>query len=243
MSLWMVERVEFRARELDFTSSGQGRHPTTAVVADGTEIINALDLFDSEEEPMQTIMCDACGFSGCNSGSRVVVRRLDGGILLLPGFDAMGEGTWEMTEYEPPHFIAKRGSALFKGDALAALEDRIPFFADPKRWPALTMREAVRLLQWDAPLATLGKFPDRPRLREELISTASHGAGREAYDALDKAIEASFNDTRPVRLIAGEPVFFYIEPDYPEWTPLTFDGERYSLALSAGMGVEPLVDE
>jgi hypothetical protein len=53
MSLWMVERVEFQPRELDFTSSGQGRRRTTAVVADGTEIINALDLFDSEEDPMR----------------------------------------------------------------------------------------------------------------------------------------------------------------------------------------------
>jgi len=240
MSLWMVERVEFQPRELDFTSSGQGRRMTTAVVADGTEIINALDLFDSEEDPMQTIVCDACGFSGCNSGNRVVVRRVDGGILLMPAFQAMAEGEWELTEYEPPYFTIKRGSALFRGGALATLEDRIPFFADPKRWPALTMREAVQLLQWDAPLAALGKFPDKPRLREELISTASHGAGREAYDALERAIDGSLDDTRSAKLVAGETVYFYVDPaGYPEWTPLTFDGAGYRLALSAGVGVEP----
>jgi hypothetical protein len=106
------------------------------------------------------------------------------------------------------------------------------------------MREAVRLLQWGAPVAALGKFPDKPRLREELISTASHGAGREAYDALEKSSEAALNDARPARLVAGEAVFFYVgETGYPEWTPLTFDGTRYRLALAAGLGVEPLVDE
>ena len=51
MSLWMVERVEFRRRELDFRSSGQGNHATTSVIADGIEIINALDLFDTEDDP------------------------------------------------------------------------------------------------------------------------------------------------------------------------------------------------
>ena len=60
-----VDRVEFRRRELDFTSSEQGKHMTTSVVADGTELINALDLIDSEGDPIQTSVCEQCGVSGC----------------------------------------------------------------------------------------------------------------------------------------------------------------------------------
>jgi hypothetical protein len=102
------------------------------------------------------------------------------------------------------------------------------------------MRESVRLLQWDAPSRALGAFPDRPRLREELMAAASHGKGREAYDALEQAIAASLDDVRPVRLVAGESVSFYLdEVRYPAWEPLTFDEGVYRLALAPGVGVEP----
>ena len=239
MSLWRVKQIEFRRRELDFTSSGQGKHSTTAVIADETEIINALDLFDTEEDPMQTIVCESCGFSGCEGGSRVVVRRLDGGILVMPAFDAMAEGDWELTEYQPPYFISKLGSALIQGSALAMLATRVPFLADADRWPPVTMRDCVRLLQWEAPARALGAFPDRPKLREELFAAASHGTGREAYDALEKTIAASLDDARPARLVVGESVSFYLdEARYPAWEPLTFDGSAYRLALASGVGVE-----
>lgn len=239
MSLWTVERVECRRRELDFTSSGQGRHMTTAVIADGTEIINALDLVDAAEDPIQTFVCEECGYPGCASGNRICVRRLDGGILLMPAFEAMA-GSREFTDYGPPYFVSKRGSAFFRGGALVALASRVPFFADPQRWPALTMRESVLLLQWAAPTRVLGEFPDKPRLREEVVSAASHGIGREAYDALGAAIEASSGDGRPAMLISGKPVFFYLDQaGFPDWAPLTFDRIKYRLALAEGIGVEP----
>lgn len=242
MSLWMVEQLEFRRRELDFTSSEQGKRMTTSVFADGTEIINSLDLFDDEGDPIQTIVCEQCGFSGCERGNRVSVRRLDGGILFMPAFEAMAEGGSDLAEYGPPYFVSQRGSAFLRGGALSVLASRVPFFADPQRWPALTLRESVLLLQWNAPSRVLGEFPDKPRLREEAISATSHGAGREAYDALGAAIETSSGDSRPARLVFGEPVFFYLDQaGCPDWTPLTFDGTKYRLALAAGVGVEPVV--
>jgi hypothetical protein len=109
----------------------------------------------------------------------------------MPAFEAMADAGSDMTEYGPPYFVSQRGSAFLRGGALSALASRVPLFADPQRWPALTMRESALLLQWAAPTRVLGEFPDKPRLREEAISAASHGKGREAYDALGAAIEAS----------------------------------------------------
>jgi putative acetyltransferase len=238
MSLWIVERVEFQARELDFTSSGLGNHRTTAVIADGTEIINALDLFDSTEDPLQPIVCGDCGHSGCTIGNRVVARRLGDGFLLMPAFEAMARGTIEREEYGPPYFVERHGSAFFRGKTLAELAARIPFFADPERWPALTVREAVLLLQWGAPSGVLGAFPDQPRLCEERIAAASHGAGCEAQAALARALARSAGDARAVMTVPGEPVIFYLDQaGFPEWAPLTFDGTTYRLALAAGLGV------
>jgi hypothetical protein len=240
VSLWRIQRLEFRPRELDFRSSDQGRRMTISVVADGTEIINALDLVDAKQDPMQTIVCEACGYPGCNGGNRVVVRRLGDGILLLPAFDAMAAGSWELTEYAPPYFVAKHGSAFLADGALATLARRIPVFADPDRWPPLTVRECVCLLQWEAPAGIVGAFPDRPRLREAAIAAASHGTGREAFDALEDAIAASWQDARPAKLVPGESVYFYLdEVRHPAWEPLTFADGRYRLALAPGVGVEP----
>jgi hypothetical protein len=189
-----------------------------------------------------TIVCGQCGISGCEVGSYVSIRRLDGGILFVPAFQATAEGGSDLIEYGPPYFISKRGCALLRGGALAALASRVPFFADPQRWPALTMRESVLLLQWNASSRVLGELPDKPRLREELVAAASHGTGRDAYDALRAAIEASAGDNRPATLVSGEPVFFYLDQaGLPDWTPLTFDGTKYRLALAAGVGVEPAV--
>ena len=153
----------------------------------------------------------------------------------MPAFEAMADGGSDLTKYGPPYFVSKRGSAFLRGAALAALAARVPFFADPQRWPPLTMRESVLLLQWDAPSRVLGEFPDKPRLREEAISAASHGTGREAYDALGAAIEASSGDSRPATLVSGEPVFFYLDQaGFPEWTPLTFDGTQVPARVGRG---------
>ena len=58
----------------------------------------------------------------------------------------------------------------------------------------------------------------------------------------ERRFEASSGDSRPATLVSGEPVFFYLDQaGFPEWTPLTFDGTQYRLALAAGIGVEPVV--
>src|SRR5206468_4310556 len=104
-AMWCIDQIAFQGRNLDFTSSGLGRHRTTAVVGDGVELVNALDLLDLTDEPVQIIVCDCCGTPGCNSGGRVTFRRLEDALLVIPAFEAMSRGAWEQTEYGPPHFI------------------------------------------------------------------------------------------------------------------------------------------
>jgi hypothetical protein len=240
VSLWTIETVEFRPQEFDFSSSGGSKRTTTALIADGTEIINALDLVDTKEDPIAVIACDQCGTPGCGGGNRVQVRRLGDGILIVPAFDAMAAGEWEQTEYGPPYFLTKRGPALFRGRALAKLERHLPFLADPDCWPPLTAREAVLLIQWDAPARALGTFPEKPRLRSEVIAEASSGTVSAAEAALSAAIDRFAADPRPVRTVPGEPLTFYLDQaGFPEWSPLTYDGTTYRLALADGIGWEP----
>jgi hypothetical protein len=241
--MWPVERIAFRSRGLDFSSSGGGRHSTTSIVADGTEIVNAIDLLeldtdDPVAEPVQVIVCESCGTSGCNSGDRVSFRRLDDGLLMIPAFNAMAAGPWELVEYGSPHFMRKRGVPLLRGQALQDLRGRLPELARLDRWPSLTIREAALLVQWEAPSRVLGQFPDAPTLREDMIAAVSHGAGHEACTALNELLRSAASDERPAVPIPGEPVTFYLEQGgHPEWQCLTVEGETYRLALAPGSGV------
>jgi hypothetical protein len=236
--MWCIDQITFQARTLDFGPSGLGQHPTTAVVGDGVELVNALNLLDLTDEPIQMIVCDCCGTPGCNSGSRVAYRRLEDALLVIPAFEAMSRGTWEQTEYAPPHFIDRMGAPLVRGQALESLKERVPGLADPARWPQVSRRELAMVLQWEAPARVLGVFPGAPKLSRDLIAAATHGAGEEAQDALEALLSATASEHGELGILRCEPVTFYLDlPGFPEWQPLAFDGERFHLAIAPGWGV------
>jgi hypothetical protein len=241
--MWTVERVEFRKRELDFRSAGMGRHATTAVLFDGVEIVNALDLVDpddteSEETTIQVIVCQHCGTPGCESGNRVTFKRLDQGLVMMPAFDTMASGESGRTEYGPPSFMRKHGPPFLRGHALSSLHERVPVLANPARWPWLTVREAALLIQFGATSRLLGEFPSPPRLRTELVAGVSHGEGEEAMVALDALLSAARTDDRRATMVPGEAVTFHLDQAaYPEWQGLTVAGTTYRLAVAAGLGL------
>lgn len=241
--MWIVEKIETRSHEMDFGSSGLGRNTATSLIADGIEIVNALDLLDLTEdadEPIQLIVCDHCGTPGCNSGNRVSFRRLEDGVLFIPSFDAMARGSWEADEYGPPSFIHKKGAPFFRGPSLDVLSSHLPIVGDLSRWPILKAREAALLLQWEAPARALGEFPFEPRSRRELILTDTQGTGDEVLQVLDRLLAEAHGNERPVSLIGGETVTFYIDQEqagYPEWEPLVLVDDTYRLALARGQGL------
>lgn len=241
--MWIVDQIESREREFDFGSSGLDRHSTAGLFADGVEIVNALDLVDFSADAdgaIQLIVCDYCGTPGCNAGNRVSFRRLDDGLLMIPSFASMARGDWEMTEYGPPHFIAKRGAPLFSDGALHAVLARLPALVGPSSWPPLNSREAALLLQWEAPYRVLGEFPDPPRLHKNMILAAAHGSELEILDTFRKLLDDALAAEQPVSTTRGEPVTFYLDLDhagYPEWEPVALVGGQYRLALAPGVGL------
>jgi hypothetical protein len=237
--MWVVEQVETRARELDFSSSGGGRHATASLIADGIELVNAIDFLDvppSATEPVQLTTCEQCGTPGCNSGGWVTLRRLDAGLIMVPAFSEMGDRS--SGNFETPYFMQKRGTPLFKGAGLDALLAAIPAFADQSKWSVLNSREAALLLQWDAPHRVLEQFPAAPRLRDDFIAASSHGKGREALGILSNLLTEATAAERPVSVVSGESVTFYLDAGgYPEWQPMIFANDEYRLALAPGVGL------
>jgi len=235
--MWAVDRVETRVRELDFSSSGGGRYPTKSLVADGVELVNAIDFLDVPADAaglVQLTTCEECGTPGCNSGGWVVLRRLQSGLVMLPVFEEMVDGG----EFAPPYFLKKCGVPFFTGDALELLGAQLPAFAELPRWTFLDSREAALVLQWEAPYGVLERFPAGPRLRDDLVAASTHGKGREALGVLSTLLEKATGARRPVSLVSGEPVTFYLDnAGYSEWQPMVLVDDTYRLALAPGEGV------
>jgi hypothetical protein len=114
----------------------------------------------------------------------------------------------------------------------------VPAFADLARWNALTAREAALLLQWEAPRRVLDQFPAPPHLHDDLIAASTYGKDREALTVFSTLLTEALRIERPVSLVFGEPVTFYLdEAGYPEWQPMIFADDAYRLAVGPGIGL------
>jgi hypothetical protein len=74
----VCDAPEFVAWRPDFSSSGQTDPHWTRLVCKGEQLSNALDFVDwlDDELGTQVVLCEACGYTGCEFGGYVYVSRL-----------------------------------------------------------------------------------------------------------------------------------------------------------------------
>ncbi len=173
--MWIVSKLIIRSRTYSFSSSGQPPHDDLALIADEQELVNMLRVVDWGEDPVQVVVCDACGTVGCASGNYVAIRRLDDFVVMAPAIRAYVPTAeeFEKAQYVEPWFIRKRGVPLVpfaewerlrgEGAPLPAA-DRL----EPLRWS-----EALLAAQIEAPHRLLGDPGQRPRRRltEVVVAT------------------------------------------------------------------------
>ena len=227
--MWFVERIEAVPRELNFESAGMKRHATTALLADGECLVNALDLIDLTRTPVQLIVCEACGTPVCASGNYVVIRRLQDGIAIVPDFMSM---TRSGTEHQPPEIMRHRGVPFFAGAVLDHLRTLMPAIAPLDRWPPLSVREAAWLVQWNAPAGVLGAFPRRPVLDRESLLAIEDDDPDACADALDRLLVDASGRDEALTIVDGAPVTFFFDlRTFTEWRPLVRKGHEVHLSL------------
>ena len=84
--MWVIKEFELRNVELDFTSSGYGLYHDQALYLDGTCVMNAVGLVVFDGDPVQWIVCDPCGITGCQPGGWLALRRAGDMVILSPAF-------------------------------------------------------------------------------------------------------------------------------------------------------------
>jgi hypothetical protein len=172
--MWCIKDLDVRDITFDFQPSGQGVHHGRSLHADGTMVVNAIELAELASSSSQVIVCDSCGTIGCASGNWVVMRRLGFGVVWIPDFERMLVDDFARWRADPPEYLQRRGAALFAGSALAQLQSIVPALS-VEAVPRLKSWEAARLLQWEAPGNVLGKFPEDPVLRSEIVLAVDPG--------------------------------------------------------------------
>lgn len=240
--MWQIKDPQVNAVTLDFTSSEQGIHQAHQLVADGVELINAIELVDWDAEVTQFLICPSCGYTHCKPGDWVSVRRADSLVLILPSVDYVWAEDNNRDEYRPPVYIRKRGIAYMDRSTYESLRSRNSSFPEFDHLHPLSLREATLLFQWDAPQRVLGNPPEI-HIRRDVVVGASEGDHVEHLQRIEIIMRLQYADNAPARLrpaAANEQVItLYLQgSEYVEWQALVFDGAEYRLILDGSKVID-----
>jgi hypothetical protein len=235
--MWSIAKLEFEQTELDFTSSGQGRRTATAVCADGVKIINAAELLEFEEEYgcLQVFVCSHCGYSHCESGNFVSVRKAGNDVIWLPAWSAISEENWP-GEYAPPAFLRKSGLPVFNRQLWSKLVALVPGLPEYATIRALSHAELVRALQIQAPGRFLGEWPGVPAVRDGSVLAVSNGDAASVVEELNRLLERAGSESASVKQLSRlgpvEPIELFLDlPEFPSWSGLARISGEYVLVL------------
>ncbi|MCG6155646.1 hypothetical protein [Rubinisphaera margarita] len=222
--MWWIHDLEARDVQLNFSSSGGGHPRTQAIYTDATCLINTTSFIKLDEDAAQLIVCESCGHIHCEPGGWVHLRRIGEAIVFIPSFSEMLRGEFERTEYAPPDYVTSRGIPTFSREVYEQLLQFAPAFPAVTAIKSLTAAEAVRLIQWTAPLQVLGRFPSRPFLAEDTILAVDSGQLEEQchrlQEFLDENVESEV-ELKPTSRECTPPLEFYLDgPGFPTWRPV-----------------------
>jgi hypothetical protein len=240
--MWVPESIETNDACLDFSSSGQGLRHVRELLVDGAVFSNGIEISNWAEDPIQLLVCEDCGHVHCSPGNWVSARKAGEYVVFIPAFSEMLAGSRELDEYAPPLFIKQRGAAVLGRDQYLGLQ-RVTTIPDASRLKALTRREVVLLLQWEAPEKILGEFPASIHLDQGLLLGTDQESDERAIEWLNHLIADSIDSEVPVALTPVsdemESVSFFLDTlRFRAWQPVVTEGDQIRLVLEPGYVVE-----
>jgi len=236
--MWRIDNPKFEPTTLDFTSSGQSHLQATRLVADGVELMNALELMDWDDDKVQVSICDHCGTVGCSSGGWIVFRSSGNLVLLMPAFDAMRDDNWSRTEFSPPYFVADRGTAYFDIQTYESLREQSSLFPPLEKIRPLQMREAMWLVQTSAPLQILGEPAtlEIDRRKFDYVIAAMEGDPKENLRQAESLLRENFENQSSTRLRPllpdEESVWLFLDAaEFIDWQVMASSNGKYKFVL------------
>lgn len=107
--MFVCDQLHTEVWHPDFSTSEQVSPTWTRVTCRGVQIANSLEWPDWQDNPVQVILCDACGHEGCASGGYVHVSRLNRHVLWTAA-QSSSDAEYGNDAYEIPRMIRSLGA-------------------------------------------------------------------------------------------------------------------------------------
>lgn len=225
----------------DFSSSAQTDPEWFRVRCCHTELTNALNWIDWSENPIQVMLCEACGHEGCSSGGYVHVSRLGGYVLwTMPQVDL--DEAWQEGTYLPLGAIEKHGAIalpLEAWDQFRTIARGIPDMGSLPSANGLALAEAWALGPGrPANVMELGSV-----LRDRLIG-ADTLERVEALTLVERTLESLLaqraHATAPAEAMSARIETLYFDgPQSEDWPAFAIAGQQVLPALTSKLVLIP----
>lgn len=244
--MWQLSNPTLKKTTLNFEASGLSKVTVQQLWQDDSRLINAIEYVNWQDSgcDFQFIVCEVCGYVGCEPRGWISLRRMGNLVAIMPAFSTIAEAPDYMTtEYLPPYLLQTKGACFIK------LEQYTSQFVDCFRFPPLEevpyllAWEAAKLFQFEAPVEILGKILQQPILDSNSIVASSEGNFLEQVEQLNQLIKELIASSdrvnlRPIRSYEKIISFYLDTAGFPEWQALVFDGTRYLLFISPSFVID-----
>jgi hypothetical protein len=222
----------------DFSSSEQADPTWTRVVVPRGEVTNALGWIDWEGNPVQVILCEACGCAGCATGGYVHVSRLCDWLLWTTPQPAKHGPDDLPGEREHP-LVRRHGGLVVPGEEWERWRHQVTDLPAMEQFPSANGQ--VLADAWRMSVVGPGRASSLsevvPTLRKHLVHSDSLGVDGaiEAVEGAVARLDARADEELRGGLVSPESLAVRIETLY-------FDGPNATAwpALALGEG-EPLL--
>lgn len=238
--MWELTNIERRPAELDFTSSEGGRRKVRQLFVGPTQIANAVEYTDWQDECTQLIVCEECGTIHCAPGGWVSILQGGDFVVLGPDSRLFDAEEFDRAEYRPPGYVKELGWPYMSLTNYVALRESITELRAVDRLRPLGQREVAAIVQWEAPVRILGRPFEPIAMRKDMILACSIGDVTVEVERLKCLTEIWISRDRAVRLEPCRPddvpVEFYIDvAGTTTWRPVVLRNGIPMLCLEPGL--------
>ncbi|KAF3890004.1 hypothetical protein AB0758_38710 [Tolypothrix bouteillei VB521301_2] len=237
--MWQLTDPTTRKAGLNFVSSGQSVVSVTQLWDGNVQLINAIEFVNWGELPLQFVVCEACGFVGCQDRGWVELKRCDSIAMIMPAFTIIEEAEDMKEKYLPPDYIKEKGVICIAQETYVEKLSTIAPFPEFWQLPQMTVWEALKIFQLEAPGRVLGDLWNPPDLCENTVIASDKGDCKEQTKQLISLVRNLLGNMGTAKLCKATErdrlISLYLDiPGFPEWKALTYDGSSYSLYLEPG---------
>ena len=177
----LVDNAVLELWSPDFSSSGQSNPTWTRLRQDRWVLANSLEAPEWLDDPVQVVICDACGTVGCASGSYVHVSRTKKYIVWTA--PQMNEpDPFEQDEYQAAFPIREAGLVLIPREHWDAWADERASMPVSREFPKLTGGALAEAWRWSMPAANRA-----PTVRQMSHFVAKRALACESFEVAEAA--------------------------------------------------------